>query len=212
MEAQVTSILSQSLAHPMPMDSHEPKKTTQYDAVKMRYFLSLGMNRPTPQLSSSVPTSSSMLMSSVSSVTPVKNIKRDRTKTNPPTQLNIVKAKDLEDKRTTSIPIPIAHGFTVPIAISSSLGTFDQQNNVDSDEEYDLKEDQDKMRLEEEEDIFEHDGDQILYEDHSPSNNNDSPVKFIPPHEMMRLNSKHDFNVGTAHSVAVWEQRRRKFI
>jgi len=212
MEAQVTSILSQSLAHPMPMDSHEPKKTTQYDAVKMRYFLSLGMNRPTPQLSSSVPTSSSMLMSSVSSVTPVKNIKRDRTKTNPPTPLNIVKAKDLEDKRTTSIPIPIAHGFTVPIAISSSLGTFDQQNNVDSDEEYDLKEDQDKMRLEEEEDIFDRDGDQILYEDHSPSDNNDSPVKFIPPHEMMRQNSKQGFNVGTAHSVAVWEQRRRKFI
>jgi len=39
----------------------------------------------------------------------------------------------------------------------------------------------------------------------------DSPIKFIPPHEMM-ANSKKDFNVGTAHSVAVWERGRRKFI
>jgi len=214
MEAQQpTSILSQSLAHPMEIP--EPKKTTQYDAVKMRYFLSLGMNRPTPQLSSSVPTSSSMLITQLSSVSSTKNnVKRDRTKTNPPTPLTLTKAKDLEDKRTTSIPIPITHGFATPVPIASTFGAFEKQNNVDSDEEYDLvQEDQDKIILEEEEvDIFDHNGDQLLYEDHSPSNNNDSPVKFIPPHEMMRQNSRQGFNVGTAHSVAVWEQRRRKYI
>jgi len=39
----------------------------------------------------------------------------------------------------------------------------------------------------------------------------ESSERFIPPHELL-ANSKKDFNVGTAQSVAVWEQRRRKFI
>jgi len=230
-----TSTLSQSLLSSSLEQSMESKKNSnsQYDAVKMRYFSSLGMNRPPPLMSSSVPTHS-YLNGQPNQTTNHGNhpipAARQRTKTAPSPKSDSFEDSEKEDmrKRTTSVPIPI--GFTTSntqptISMSTSVGTYITTNtSFDEDDEMSppqllptkaKSEDWVNSREGEEEDIFGEDenlnfGFDSTYEA-DPNKPQDSPVKFVPPHEMM-ANSKKDFNVGTAHSVAVWEQRRRKFI
>jgi len=232
------SLLTSSLEANMAMNNMEPKKN-QYDALKMKYFLSLGMNRPAPQMSSSVPVQSFMSMAS-----PTSNLEtaltsnnnsvkqpRHRTKT-APSPKNETSEDGIIDyrKRTTSVPIPIgmlpsSNGIPVNSNtsipnVSISLGTYltafdDEEDDSEHTALNSSTNSISKQEREEDDDVDIFDDDENLnfgFDQKSlAGKQSDSPVKFIPPHEMM-ANSKKDFNVGTAHSVAVWEQRRRKFI
>jgi len=220
-----TSALSQSLLSSSLEQSMESKKNSnsQYDAVKMRYFSSLGMNRPPPQMSSSVPTHSYMNGSSGAHVSSTQGnhpipAARQRTKTAPSPKSESLEEMEKEElrKRTTSVPIPIGFTANLPApGMSISVGTyltssFDEDDDSDSTPPGILV----KVKSAEwTEDIFGNDENiNFGFESSTAADKpQDSPVKFVPPHEMM-ANSKKDFNVGTAHSVAVWEQRRRKFI
>jgi len=232
----------------------------------MRYFLSLGMNRPPPQMSSSVPNSSSFMesaldasrLSKISAINIPSEVgakkvittninARQRTKTVPspkksPDDFNL---RTEEKRRTTSIPIPISEAFAAAAnnlprhqQISYSLGTYlnssiieddeeDEENEYnqyliegrDEDEEFEnesmntsLNMSSGSLRIDESERTGNGESNSPIFETEPVfGEQSDSPVRFIPPHELM-ANSKKDFNVGTAHSVAVWEQRRRKFI
>jgi len=214
------SILSQSLAS---MDHQEPKKNAnpQYDALKMKYFHSLGMNRPPAQLSSSVPTTSYMNNTPSSTMSIPKQIIRQRTKTAPSPK------SDSEDsdarKRTTSVPIPISGlpATGVPHVMSVSVGTYlttsfddeEDDEETETNKSLNISTNSIKFDAEDEKDIFDEDENLNfgIQSSFVPDRLTDSPLKFVPPHEML-ANNKSQFNVGTAHSVAIWEQRRRKFI
>jgi len=240
-----TSVLSQSLLSSSlvtSMANLEPKKTAQYDALKMKYFMSLGMNRPGPQLSSSVPVHSHSFSTStrdqnihlpdlhqldLNSEKPTRN--RTKTAPSPKNEPEEIFHGDFR-KRTTSVPIPIGMltggGGPTSSNVSVSLGTYLTSSFEDEDddesEKSGLNTSSNSIHMRQESIDFDKDEDVDIFDDDdglnygvekkSPSvKTSDSPVKFIPPHEMM-AHAKKDFNVGTAHSVAVWEQRRRRFI
>jgi len=211
-----SSYLTQSL-----LSSMEDKKPTQYDSVKARYFQSLGMNRPPPVLSASVPTHS--YMSSVTPITPTaitSNQIRSRTKTAPSPKSDSFEEDSTMRSRTLSIPIPLS-GLTASNPtpnISTSLGTYLTNTSFDDEDEDDSRADlqslnvsRNSIKNDQEDDIFGSSlSENLGFEDDRESDRVlDSPSKFVPPHLMM-ASSKKGFNVGTAHSLAVWEKGRRK--
>lgn len=193
------------------------------------------MNRPPPQMSSSVPIHSYMPSSSSSSFTNsnmINNnskVQRTRTKTGPTPKLDTRSSDEDRRKRTTSTPIPIASLTQPPTGpiptMAASLGTYLHKSSFDDDDDYEDNDESDHDRIfnyssnspkkfgkekddDDELDQFEDDIVPVDSERSTPKSS-DSPVKFIPPHELL-ANSKKDFSVGTAHSVAVWEQNRRR--
>jgi len=201
MDVQTTPTLNNNMDS---LTENEPKRS-QYDAVKMRYFLSLGMNKPgpSPQMASSVPSNFNSYMPPVNE--PKKPAARARTKTSPGL-LSMTSSFDEDElsqrKRATSTPIPIGQAIPIPIGGGSKIRSL-----VNSDDEEEL-----------DPGSFQDDGEEYplstpvlpssvpMFDDESPDGET-----FVPPHEMLKKNAS-GFNVGTAQSVAVWEQRRRKYI
>jgi len=180
---------------PPPLGVGEEPETrrTQYDSVKMRYFLSLGMNKP-PQMASSVPT-----LSSSSQLKPI--IKRPRTKTSPSKRQIKLEDDDETRKRAISTPIPIgmqpSTGVAVPIPTNGSRRGSSLASDEGSEEIEESEEEEEESEEGEESQSF-----LSVSPEHG---------QFIPPHEMLKQGHS-DFEVGTAQSVAVWEQRRRQYI
>jgi len=57
---------------------------------------------------------------------------------------------------------------------------------------------------------FEEEEEEYYYEEEEEEIDQDvEPSSFVPPHEMLARQNYGGFAVGTAHSVAVWEQKRR---
>jgi len=148
-----------------------------YDAVKMKYFSSLGMNKP-----------------------PNNNvIKRERGRTEPSSRYADLTAdltaddkefirKPISPARKRSISTPlntISKG--IPIPGSKTSETIHAIFEFDSDEELSGSDEVDR-EIDDEESY--------------------RTVQFIPPHEMLKKVG--DFEVGTARSLAVWENQRRK--
>jgi len=150
-----------------------------YDAVKMKYFSSLGMNKP--------PTNT---------VT-----KRERGKTEPssryadltvdltPDDKEFIK-KPISPARKRSISTPLnAISKGIPIPGSKTSESIHAIFQFDSDEELSGSDEVGK----------EIDDEAMSYR---------PGQQFIPPHEMLKKGG--DFEVGTARSLAVWENQRRK--
>lgn len=151
-----------------------------YDAVKMKYFSSLGMNKPAQMPE-----------------------KRERGKTAPhKIQLGFEQIKHQEvefdddeafvpahrKKRSISSPGIVLHSQA---AIPIPMGREPLRNHLsDSDSDSDSEDEDGKKKK----------SSKVTprFFIHS---------KFIPPHEMMA--QKDSFQVGTARSLAVWETRRR---
>lgn len=233
MEIQTTTVaprLDSSLE-----DTDSKKSQHQYDAVKMRYFLSLGMNRP-PQMASSVPTT----FSTSSSKPGLSTSTRQRTKTSPSKPTTTFASTDSTSasadtpsllsrdhrKRAISHPIPI--GAFQTQSQSQPIPGRKESAQLEEGEELEIEEDELNLSVHssegngdgegegenqsaEEEESFKVDEESTLRL--SSSLNSASPDhQFIPPHEMLKLQKTSKFDVGTAQSVAVWEQRRRKYI
>jgi len=227
MEIQTTETTVSSRLDSSLEDTDSKKSQHQYDSVKMRYFLSLGMNRP-PQMASSVPTTFSASSSSGST--------RLRTKTSPSKPVTAATSTDTNSeapslhsrdhrKRAISHPIPIGTlqsqpGIPIPgrkesaqLEVGEELEIEEDELNlsVHSSEGNGEGEGEGENQSAEEEENFKADEDNTLRL--SSSLNSASPDhQFIPPHEMLKLQKTSKFDVGTAQSVAVWEQRRRKYI
>lgn len=226
------SLLSESLTgkSEIPiMTEPKPEEKKQYDNVKRRYYSSLGMNRPTPAMSSSVPIHQMRTMGfSENNLTVEKEekiftfetengTKRDRTKTTPMPK-NEPLMENLRKQRTSSTPIPI-NGPTSKPMVAASVGTYLMQSKQDSDDEdnvdYLNKSTEKTIGDLDEELLFNSENDELSLSSSSSSARSvtsptaSSSSTFVPPHEMLAKNMKEEFNVGTAHSLAVWEQRRR---
>jgi len=235
MEIQTTTVaprLDSSLE-----DTDSKKSQHQYDAVKMRYFLSLGMNRP-PQMASSVPTT----FSTSSSKPSLSTTTRQRTKTSPSKPVTTAFASTDSTstngplhsrdhrKRAISHPIPIG-AFQTSSQSQPGIPIPGRKESAQLEEGEELEFEEDESNLSvhssegngeaegegegenqsaEEEENFKVDEESTLRL--SSSLNSASPDQFIPPHEMLKLQKTSKFDVGTAQSVAVWEQRRRKYI
>jgi len=167
--------------------------------VKLRYFQSLGMNKP-PQMASSVPNFSSTQLKP-------KKLSRARTKTSP-TKIPPDLLEEESRKRATSTPIPIGmQNLTIAVPIPSSGTGSRHESFHSSDDEINNK----PYNSEEEEDFEEIEEQTISFLSTSLKSTSPENGKFVPPHEMLKK-THGDFNVGTAQSVAVWEQRRRQYI
>jgi len=212
------------------IEENDSKKSQhQYDAVKMRYFLSLGMNRP-PQMASSVPTTFS-----TPSVKPTSGNTRQRTKTSPSktvsstnstSSIAIEGSSSSRDhrKRAISHPIPIGfqsqQGISIPGAKENT--TQFEEGEENSEDELNLSlnssegngdgKESEGQSAEEEEENFKIEEENTLRLSSSLNSASPDHQGFIPPHEMLKLQKTSKFDVGTAQSVAVWEQRRRKYI
>jgi len=178
----------------------------------MRYFLSLGMNKP-PQMASSVPVMSQNIP------TPILNkvvASRPRTKTSP-SKMKMLSSEQIEEeeenshrKRAISTPIPIGiQTNSIPIPHGSNTNGRTSPNSFEEEGRDDDSFEEEKVDEAEEEELeFEMDSGKLL----STSLNGASPKQFIPPHEMLKQMNSADFNVGTAQSLAVWQNRRRQYI
>jgi len=228
--SEPVSLLSQSLTQASPgiaaLEQQTEQRKAQYDNVKMRYFSSLGMAKPGPTMSSSVPTNSMLSLQNsppsevfafeVNAHTQQQISKRDRTKT-APLAYNYDNLQDKDArKRTTSVPIPIgAQGNTKSVPMAISVGTYlltkshDDSEDEDSSSQ-DLNKSMDKVTGDLDEDImFQEESSNEKVKNFTKESPTGTNANFVPPHEMLAKNMKEGFNVGTAHSVAVWENRRR---
>jgi len=226
------SLLSDSLTGKLTIttsaDVNPPDEKKQYDNVKRRYYSSLGMNRPTPTMSSSVPLHQMRTMGTSDSPPNEERIftldsdtgtKRDRTKTTPVPKNDGALVEMLRKQRTSSTPIPI-NGPTLKPVMAVSVGTFlSKQQDSDDEDLLELNKSMERTIGDMDEDLlFDAESDERnLSSSSSSAQSITSPgpgsnSSFIPPHEMLAKNMKEGFNVGTAHSIAVEQRRRPKNI
>jgi len=178
-----------------------PATKDHYRNVKMKYFRSLGVNNGSNTVPGLVPNSLPVHHSGDSFA---ERMAKSRTHTiahRPPDLDYLVE----ERKRSTSTPpkpglsnpLPI-YSQGMPIAIPSQLRNAYTTNTEFSDSEEENEENQ----VDEQELSF---ADRLLEDDLEASS-------FIPPHELLSRQHNSAFNVGTAHSLAVWEQKRRNMM
>mmetsp|Transcript_5833 Transcript_5833/g.8167 ORF Transcript_5833/g.8167 Transcript_5833/m.8167 type:complete len:239 (-) Transcript_5833:132-848(-) len=210
-KSEISSLLSTSLPNSSSVLKQQDK---QYDNVKKKYFLSLGMNKP-PAVTK--PRTSSESSYSLSSEAPIS---KQRTKTEPspvstnesitaPNGIAIPKKQvtiPSNNPRIRSISHPVPATTTVAASLPHNLGqdilfeeeyengVWTQESNETLDTSLDAEHAHTIQFSEEDEE--------------DPSNSN---RRFIPPHELLAQTSS-SFNVGTARSVAIWEQKRRQMM
>lgn len=174
-----------------------------YRNVKMKYFRSLGVNNGSNTIPGLVP--NSLPVHSENSFAERMAAKsRNNTVVTRPPDLDFLKD---DRKRSTSTPPKPGHAGTnplpiysqgMPIAIPSQLRNAHPANSEFSDSEEDEIE---ETQVEQEQSFAER-----VFEDDLEASS------FIPPHELLSRQHNSAFNVGTAHSLAVWEQKRRNMM
>lgn len=210
-KSEISSLLSTSLPNSSSVLKQADK---QYDNVKKKYFLSLGMNKPPATGKQRTSSDSSFSMSSEAPIT------KQRTKTEPSLPLNtnestaspngiaIPKKQPLIPSnnprvRSISHPVPstnaaasLPHNLGEDILFEEEYenGVWTSEANEALDTSFDTEHTHTIQFSEEDEE--------------DPSNSN---RRFIPPHELLAQTSS-SFNVGTARSVAIWEQKRRQMM
>jgi hypothetical protein len=169
-----------------------------YENVKKKYFLSLGMTKPTtgPGLVPKIQRNKTQPALPTSKPFPnddnlrqVTNANEDPNSSNSSStssSIGISTTPIPRSRRAISTPTAACLG-TAPVPVPSRHPNKETANEED-EEEYEEE-----------------------YEENEESSQEGGKTrtrkKFIPPHEI--LARKTDFSVGTARSVALWEQRRR---
>jgi len=175
-----------------------------YRNVKMKYFRSLGVNHGSNTVPGLVP--NSLPVHSENSFAERMAAKsRNNTVVNRPPELDSYLKDDRKRStstppkpgQTNSNPLPI-YSQGMPIAIPSQIRNAHANTDFsDSEEEQEEKEEQVEQELSFADRSFE---DEL------------EASSFIPPHELLSRQHNSAFNVGTAHSLAVWEQKRRNMM
>jgi len=159
-----------------------------YKNVKLKYYRSLGVNNNL--VPSSLPNHQSDSLTERMRRAKAIHIQTQNEMANPNEPKKVISPN--RKKRSTSTPIPIS-GQPGAIPIPGS-GRHPFPND---DEEFDDSSNEESIEEEEEEEAL----DQEV-----------EPSSFVPPHEMLARQHYSSFAVGTAHSVAVWEQKRRNLM
>lgn len=175
-----------------------------YRNVKMKYFRSLGVNNGNGNntIPGLVP-NSLPVHSEYSFADRMAAKSRNNTVVSRPPELDSL-LKDDRKRSTSTPPKPGQNGTNplpiysqgMPIAIPSQLRAY-ATNNEFSDSE----EEKEENPVEQEQSFAER-----MFEDDLEASS------FIPPHELLSRQHNSAFNVGTAHSLAVWEQKRRNMM
>lgn len=202
-----------------PSTSAPVNGRTHYNSVKMKYFTSLGMNRPPSQPADTVsrPKSqqpsakhlsmlSESLLSSPAPTGPVEN-------SWPPTY-----AEFQARKTSVSIPIKSTSSETsrhsknnVDLGMSFAPGYMARSADVDEEWANQLSLSDEETELPGNSDSSRHNDDDLSSDDEGFAAyfQNRAGGHFVPPHEMTSPTS---FQVGTAHSVAVLEKHRKSHL
>lgn len=211
-KSEISSLLSTSLPNASVLNKQQDK---QYDNVKKKYFLSLGMNKP-PGAVVKQRTSSDGSFSLISEAP----ISKQRTNTEPSLPIMTHESTIAPNgiaipKKPPTIPSNNPRVRSVSHPVPSTQVAASLPHNLGEDilfeEEYEngvwTKESTETLDT-----SFEAEHVHTIQfseeDEEDPSNSN---RRFIPPHELLAQTSS-SFNVGTARSVAIWEQKRRQMM
>jgi len=171
-----------------------------YENVKKKYFMSLGMNKPVGPPSAEKKKEPARGPRTKTQPPPVSMFMMDEDPFRAEDGAQTTSSGSMRSKRSVSTPIPVSALGTTPVAVpmSHDVSPVNQHSSGSGPR----SEDSDEELYENEEDV------ESPTQVENFSTSADRKKKhFIPPHEL--LAKKSDFNVGTARSVTVWENRRR---